>query len=389
MSIALRLYADGDESPRPEEMRMREAFETFLLPTLKRTCDQPHITQHYTAIQHWERLTDNPPVSLIDDQKLQSFADALLAWHVEHGKRGRTNTHKNFHYLGFILRACCRRGSSNKRGQPSGRHLIEDLPIAHPPAVDAERKRVAQIAEVSAAYEAVPQAATWPRSRGRTLWDGPIERWRLLLVLDYNFGPRTEELLKLSWESIHWEPLCPAPEMSRLEWRFGWLVYTPPKTRKSKPAPLFLPLTECARLHLDAMRPSRNPTGPIFGFPKNKRSLYATLDAIWLAAGVAQPYSFQELRKTCSTTWNDLWPGLGKHVVGHAPRGVNSKHYDSDLRRLCRFAPQLPQPESMLKAVGLESKQSQSAKAALTERLGTLSEEHASLLLKLADNMAS
>lgn len=383
----LRLFNEANQS-RPDEIRLREAFEVFLLPKITRTCSPSHITQHRTAINHWERLTNNPPVMAIDDQQLQEFSDALMAWHKEHGYRGHTNTRKNLNYLRFILRACCRRGTTNKRGQPGGKHLIDDLPIAQPPEEDVAKKRVADIAELSAAYDAC-EVAQWPRSRRRTLWDGAVELWRLVLVLDYNFGPRTEELLKLRWENIHWDSPCPAPEISRLNWRYGWLVYTPPKTRKHKPQALHLPLTECARLHLDAVRPGLNPTGPIFGFPKNKRSLYGTLEAIWSEAGVETPYSFQEIRKTCSTGWNDLWPDLGEHVTGHAPRGVNAKHYDAELRRLCQHAPRLPQPEAMLKAVGLDPGKHRSARATLAERLDSFSEETAQLILSLADNLAT
>ena len=247
--------------------------------------------------------------------------------------------------------------------------------------------RIADLADISAAYEACT-AATWPRNRRRSLWDGPVELWRLLFVLAYNYGPRTQELLGLGWEAIHWEPICPAPGISRLEWPHGWLVHLPAKTRRHKPSPLYLPLTETARLHLDALRPGRKPAGPIFGFPRSKRDLYGTLKSLWRAAGIGSPYTFQELRKTCSTAWNDLWPDLGEHVTGHAPRSVNSKHYDAELRRLCIHAPRLPQPAAMLSAVGLDPDKHRSARDALAERLGSLSEDQAQLMLQLADNLA-
>ena len=380
--VALRLYSDDGQASPSEDMRLREAFAEFLRDKILRTCSKSHLSRYGTALGHWERLTDDPPVREIDDGCLQDFSDALLQWHHKRGFRGNENTRKILSYVESILRACCRRGDRNKRGQPGGNHLIEDMPVVLPPEKDIKKRRVAPLELIGRAYTAC-DAARWPRQPFHT----PPALWRLLLVLNYNFGPRTEELLGLRWENIHWDPPCTADEIEGLEWPHGWLVYTPPKTKRYKPQPLHLPLTPCARLHLERMRPSPEARGPIFGFPRNKRDLHETRKAIWKQAGIANAYTFQELRKTCSTTWNDFRPGLGKHVTGHAPRGVNPEHYDTELRRLCRFAPQLPQPTEFLEAVGLDALPPASARIELASRLDTFSEETAALILKLADNI--
>ena len=358
----LRLYSDSDAQPtqptqqtRRDEMRLSQAFEEFLLPHLTRNrCSPSHIQQYRTVIKQWRELTDDPPVVEIDDECLQNFVDALMAWYEWRGCRGNMTTRKRLDHLRHILRACCRRGYSNKRGQLSGNQLIEDLPLAIPPDADIKKKRVADLSEIGKGYDAC-EIARWPQST--VFRPAPVALWRLLWVLSYTYGPRTEDLLSLRWDSIHWDSLCPADEIARLEWKFGWLVYTPKKTRRHKPTPLRLPLTECARLHLESLRSLRlrRPDGPIFGFPTNKRDLHKQRRAIWRQAGIDEGYTFQELRKTCSTTWNDLRPGLGEHVTGHAPRGVNAVHYDTDLRRLCQLVPQFPQPEAFLKGVGLEA----------------------------------
>ena len=385
---SLSLYRPDSAPPLDAStMRLGEAFREFLQPAIAGKCSASHISRFGTAIKHWERVTDDPPVAAIDDLCLQEFVDRLLAWHRIRGYRGNENVRKILSYVTAILRACCRRGERNRRGRIGGKHLIEDLPLADPPANDRRKKRIADAEEVSKAYEAC-EVAIWPRSRRRTLWDNPVALWRLLFVLDFYYGPRTEDLLGLCWEDVRWEAECPAAEISRLEWPFGWLVYLPAKTRRHKPQALHLPLTECARLHLDALRPGLAPTGPIFAFPVNKRDLHGTRKNIWREAGIETPYTFQELRKTCSVNWSDHWPRLGEHVTGHAARGVNAIYYDAELRRLCRFANQLAEPSAMRRAVGLPIRgPAASAREVLAARAAVCSEADAELVLGLLDRL--
>lgn len=377
----------GDDGPSSGDVRLKDAFDQFLRPQLERRKRSPsHIRAFETIIGHWQRLTPDPPVGRIDDAMLQQFSDALLAWYQSHEMRGTEAVAKALRYLRSIFRACAERGPGNPRGVTGGKHVLAYVPIAEPPERSIQKKRFVPLDDLGAAYEAC-HVAKWPRPRRRGLWVAPAPLlWRVLLVLDYTYGPRTENLLALRWENVILETSCPAPDASKMHWPHGWLTYVPAKTKRHKPDPLYLPLTECARLHLEELR-LRNRTGPIFAFPKNKHALHETRKRIWSEAGIEKPYTFQELRKTCSTTWTDLYPGLGLHVTGHAPRGVNQIHYDTAIRRLMTFANKVPMPAEFLRGVGLNADAHKNAREELMKRLGSLSEEAARLLLNLSEKL--
>lgn len=383
----LSIFAGDDEGEPSGDVRLKEAFDQFLRPQLERRKRSPsHIRAFYTILEHWQRLTPDPPVRLIDDALLQQFSDALLVWYQSHEMRGTEAVSKALRYLRSIFRACAERGPGNPRGVATGKHVLTYVPIAEPPERSMQRKRIATLAELGAAYEAC-QVAKWPKPRRRSLWAAPAPLlWRVLLVLDYTYGPRTENLLGLEWANIVLDTACPAPDASRLHWPHGWLTYVPGKTKRHKPDPLYLPLTECARMHLEELR-LRNRTGPIFAFPRNKHALHNTRQRIWTEADIADPYTFQEIRKTCSTAWNDLYPLLGEHVTGHAPRSVNQIHYDTAIRRLMTYANKVPMAPEFLRGIGLNAEANINAREELMKRVGSLSDEAARLLLKLSEKI--
>ena len=351
----LRIYAADDVPDPAHEMpnTVRHVFEQHVFPRLVRERASPHSLCDYRGLlKKWEEHTGDPPVSAIDDAAFQLWVDTVLAAHHAKGEDGYGNVQKNMRYLKVILRAAVKQGHLTR---------LPEAFIAAPASEDADeesgRRRI-ELDEMSEFYEAC-ECASWP--------GGPAApaKWRLLSVLGLTFGPRREDLLGLCWKNIHWAPPCPHPKYrKKISSRHGWLVYLPSKTAKRKPQKLYLPLTEAAGREL---RKNHTPgaKGPLFGFPRNDRDLHGTRRMIWRQTGLfpaeaesesERPYDFRDLRYTCSCEWNDLWPGLGEHVTGHAPRGVNARHYDQWLKRLVKFARRLeafsqspPRPDPQLR----------------------------------------
>lgn len=239
--------------------------------------------------------------------------------------------------------------------------------------------RTASLEELSAIYRAC-SAAVWPK---HPLIPAPLW-WRTLLVLAFTYGPRLGDLAPidcdspgLAWSGIRFEADCPDQRMKDRS-EHGWLVFTPLKTRRRKPAPLILPLSSAARRHLEALP---RVGGRVLACRKNPRSFRRELRAIQIlalfrAAGHSamrtsngrfridgrslilrealrslndmhqRPYTIQDIRKTSDTYWFRACPGIQEHVLGHAPRGVNARHYVNPIPVLVKAIGLLEQPEA-------------------------------------------
>lgn len=352
-SPTLRLFR-GAEAPNDSSgVTLRDAYLRFVLPRLERQKRRPRTIAGYrTALSHWERFSANPPVELIRTEALEKFLDALLACHQRKGESGHENVRKTRACLGRILAECGR----SQGGEPP---LIDSVPHADLPAVDCEQieessetRRRVPIAELGACFEACA-SASWPAQR---VSHTAAEIWRGLLLLATCLGPRRDDLLNLQWGNFSFDVRCPHPKYAeQVSAPHGWLWFLPTKTRAKKPERLLLPLPKCLRSQLERMRRT-GAGGRVFALPNSPRRRLQERHTLWRTATGRgddwKPYTWQELRYTCSCLWNDMWPGLGEHVTGHAPRGVNARHYDENLHRLVEHVDRLRLPPEFSRSPG-------------------------------------
>ena len=63
-------------------------------------------------------------------------------------------------------------------------------------------------------------------------------------------------------------------------------------------------------------------------------------------AGIDEPYTFQDLRKTCSTWLGRVDRELRRLVLGHASRDVNDEYYFSGVATIKEKLPLVPMPSA-------------------------------------------
>lgn len=232
------------------------------------------------------------------------------------------------------------------------------------PVVVAAKKFYLTYDQIDALYRACDVAA-WPTLLGdKPLPYSPPRYWRAMLVMQFNYGPRTQELAAyereqdtLTWGQVSWEPETP-DQAGTAQNEHGWFWYTPQKQKRVKGDPLVLPLSQAAARHLRSIYPPGQvaDSDRVFPFPYSPDSFYETWWAIVAASGVQLKKDLKTgerpavelklLRKTCET-WHDTHsPGIGEIITGHAERTVSGKHYANRELRLVEAVNNLPQPAS-------------------------------------------
>jgi len=343
-----------------EQMTLAEFFAAFKEPELIETGRAADTVEdyrrHVRLWQQWERkyrITN--PVLQVSGISHADLLDWRL-WLTSSGGISATNRTAN-KYLGSvqsILRTAAERGA----------HL-------NPPKLKpletkvAARKSYLTYDQVDAIYKACT-AASWPQTtqNGAPAPFSAAVYWRAFLVLQFNYGMRTQELwsyerncVSIKWRQISWEPETPAPEGSAQN-EHGWLYYLPQKQKRFKSDPLVLPLCETVARHLRSIQPPGgcDPDARIFPAQFTNVAFYDAWDAIIEASGVQLKADLKTgerpkihiklLRKTCET-WHDTHaPGLGEIVTGHAERTVSGRHYANREMRLVEAVNALPQPAS-------------------------------------------
>lgn len=161
--------------------------------------------------------------------------------------------------------------------------------------------------------------ATWPSKRATGV--EPAVFWQAAIVLYRSYGFRVQELLAyerektpLTWKAITFDAETPNPESEETN-DLGWLSYTPPKTRRFKSDPIYLPLTRYTRLALDLMSEGKTKDeGLIFRMPRAQESFFDEWHAL-LSRGKVKAKTGQfnpkHFRKSCAT-------GLSRHKAGLA-----------------------------------------------------------------------
>lgn len=130
--------------------------------------------------------------------------------------------------------------------------------------------------------------------------------WKCAIILYRTYGFRTQELLAyesiknpLTWSNISFSKDSPNPASIETN-QFGWLYYTPPKTRQKKPDSIYLPLTKYTKAVIDCLnihRFDKNnlneklfklPFSQIYEYLSNHKHGLATIVCRWGQSNEAQ-----------------------------------------------------------------------------------------------------
>lgn len=318
----LRLHCPdlSDASRAPDEITLREAFAEYLLPDLLTSSEKSSVDQYWITLRIWERETDDPAVRSISDLLLKSFRDGRAAKGCRNG-----TVDKNLRNIHTILRRIGPRGDGN----PAGKGFIQVVPYCRPLGdSDEPRKRIISRREATALCKAC-EVATWPRQQKTGI--SPVALWRRWIVCLYNWGADPKDLKRLTGKSIM--PGDGSPRMPRRN-RF-YVSFVRRKTRRKKKRPIVIPLHPVVLRHV---RPAIGTSAPLFPFPQNSRDMKAQWERILADAGIELTIEddgesidnkiyFHDFRATCNSAYDEVAPGIGEHILGHAPQDVNRKHY--------------------------------------------------------------
>lgn len=362
-AIALKLFngqeLDAPRTPREEKQQwtLREAFNQVTKPLLvRRGRASGSITKYEKAIWHWEahwRLMNklpadadirfDPAIVEIEHEALDEFPVALLD-NERSGIRTHTAANQQLMYVESILRSCGPRvgrkgGCGILDAAPIGERLVDEAP-------SRVRRRIPDDVLCSI-YEACRFARfpVHPRLPAPAIW-------RTMLVAASNVGPRRCETWLLPMHSDFQQPECPDDSIEATS-PSGWLQFHTPKTQRTKKGrALCVPVAPIVRQHLDALRdmdPRRGRIFPVGQTPSTWRKWFVRIQE---KIGIQQPYTFQELRKTCSMRYRrHAGRDIAQFMLGQVPRGVNAKYYDDLAEDAVQAVQTITQPEAFLRVM--------------------------------------
>lgn len=315
----LRLF-DGDQSlpDNATHWTIRQAFESVTLKKLKRQNRSPGtIAKWEKAVWYWEQVNPHdPPLGAISEDNLNEFPERILEPSRQFGIRTNTAANQQQMYVAAILRSCKSKLSTEV---PDCEPLPTEAPSRH--------RRIIKDEQLAATYFAC-RSATWSTNANLP---APLV-WQSLLVLLCSIGCRRTEAATMPANafvrSVEF-PDLPGVEIDA-ESPFGWLVFHTPKTRAKKHGlPLVVPVSRCLADHLnelDRLAPARRRMFPIGDHASTWRKEFLRIQS---AAGIDDPFQFQDLRKTANRRFRRAGGrDVAAYMLGHQPRGVNATFYD-------------------------------------------------------------
>lgn len=320
-------------------MTLRQVFETSLRELLETDGRAKATIQGYRkGLNHWERLTDNPPIGKISTERLQQFRKAA---------KSETNftpasCNSWFRSLRAILNHLGPRNNSSRRSRSalsfySEVPWLDDLPTQtlDPSHLDED--------QINRIYEHC-RVAEWP-PKSRTGCE-PCDWWRCAIVIMVNYGPRRNDWYHLRSQAISFEK--------------GICTFTAQKTGKKH----VLVLNDTVTWHLKKL--GVNEREFVFTPSQTKIQLYREWHRIQSDAGVSAanglPFEFQEVRATAAARYHEHFPGTAELLLGHGLKRENKvtyEHYlgNAKLKPLWHAIRHIPQPSSFIasmKAVGAD-----------------------------------
>lgn len=306
-------------------LTLRSYYESCLLPELSEQAPSS-LKEDRTALNHWERLTDNPDIRTIGDEQLRAVRDQMI----EAGYADAT-INKTWRELRAMLAAANDDGfidstpylKQRQKGRRVRCRLVQEQPKRQREIVtEAELERL----WIACKHATYPKGGQFP---------APL-LWRSLLVVMWTYGARTLDVLKhLEWDEILW-----TQKLFRLHAH---------KTRKIQG----LPITPAVEKHLRQIKGHANRVFPGFNSPgcflhktgKWKRGFYTTWkNEICRNAGIEIPIQLKHFRERVVTHYNEIEPGLGAWIAGHFVPGVTAQNYDLPTKRIRDVIESAPVP---------------------------------------------
>lgn len=323
----------GNASDRLGSMTLRRVFEKSLLEILLTDDAAPATINGYRqALTHWERLTDNRPISRITTEYLQEFRKAAKAeTHIS-----PATVNKWFRGIRSILNHLGPRSNSNRRSRACLRYFdevpwLDNLKEEEPDPIHIEDEQINRI------YEHCT-AANWPAKEDTGC--EPRDWWRCALVVMVNYGQRRDDWYYLPAKAVSFEK--------------GTVVFTAKKTEKRHD----LVLNEAVTWHLRKVNCGSRDL--VFRPTQAHHQLYREWHRIQDAAGVADPngeaFTFKAMRATAAARYHEYFPGTAELLLGHALRRdskVTSQHYlgKARLKPLWNAIRNIPQPSAFVQAM--------------------------------------
>lgn len=285
-------------------------------------------TSHAQSGQVW----DFRQVQNITDDVLESFVD----WATASGYSAST-VNKHLRNLRAIFRAI----GPRETGNPRGRNLIGTVPSVPSEPEERASPKPLTLERLSALYDAC-RLMEWPAHSA-----APASLvWQVYLLLLLTHGYRVEDGRSIRGEHLHLAARCPDPNSPSTN-AAGWIDYAPAKTRKHGRRTV-LPLHPVVRAHIDRLLAYRGGVLPAYRLLVEMRGRVSTRLAAWhrlRAAAGCEGVDLADFRKTANNAHNATVPGIGEHVLGHAPRGTNATWYtrvEADLIRAMAEFPLIP-----------------------------------------------
>lgn len=360
-SVALKLYTGADQPQTPKERRklwtVREAFDEITEPLLERRGRADgSIAKYRKAVWYWEAVCRlqagfkadgtervDPAISAIDSERLDEFPLELLGH--DFGITTHTAANQQQMYVESILRTC-----GPRVGRKGGAGILDEVPFGQRLVAQApsRHRRRCPDDELCAIYDAC-RFAKFPE---HPRLPAP-EIWRALLVTGAMEGPRRCELGELSMSADVRSAECPDETIEATS-PHGWLQFHTPKTRRVKNGrPLCIPIAPCVRTHLDYLRDLEPRRGRLFPIGDTPSTWRKWLRRIQEKAGIKEPFTFQELRKTCSIRFRrHAGREVAKYMLGQQPRGVNERWYDDLAEDAVQAVLTVAPPAAFLKPPG-------------------------------------
>jgi hypothetical protein len=301
---------------KKKKASFRFVWDTYLQPSMiDAKCTRKHIQEtelHLTRwITFWDELENKEiKVAKCDRKHLETWRRHLIA--LDKYKPRSINKH-----LGSIRSILI---AADKNGILKRRPKLEQLPDD---SIDPARKIYLRNEQIDALM-AKTDSLTWPPKSHSGI--DPKDWWRCAIVLYRIYGFRPQELLAydskktpITWANITFNIESPNPSSEQKN-EFGWLFYTPPKTKRKKPHPLYLPLTRHARAALDRIIATRlKSDSRLFSMPFSQTGFMEQWYA-WFRDADVKPkiegarYKPYCMRKTCATQLSNHRDGLASAV---------------------------------------------------------------------------
>jgi integrase len=285
-----------------------------------------------SALGYWERFTANPQLCEITADQVQSFISGAL-------RTGRRATASGYvGHLRWMLNEARRAG------------IIQTVPGFAFPKVS--RRTVHEEFRETLIYETNGDLLG---TIGRIYEAIGSPELQLAFLCGASFGPRTEDLLTLTWSAFDLESERPV------------VRYVAEKTGSFHVVPLVGWLVR---------RLQAGQTDDTYVFPtlishkakdpRKSRAARKTVAAMRDAAAAAgfhfdgrpvkERKPFQVLRATCNERFERHSKRAGEWILGHAMSSVNRKSYQNPGSEIYEAVNTLPQPEAFLRFSGNESK---------------------------------